>query len=267
MVRSPLKQCLRDTAIHAGAAFTRFIKAAKGGRIIALHDVPDATRFRRKLEWLRSHYNVVSLEALLSKDDDGDQRRVALTFDDGYENWLKNAAPVLEDFQAPAVFFVCSGLVGLRGISAQEFVRKRLRRQQQLAPISRAALEKLVENPLFEIGGHTCDHVNLGELTEFEEVLRQIDVDKQRLTDWTGSEPRWFAYPFGGNGNWNSKVQDVVKCCGYKAAFTILPSSFKSINDPYAIGRDCLDLDASEKLWKDWLDGGYDKISRMKRYI
>ena len=263
-----MKRRLRDAAIHTGAVISRLVNADEGGRIIALHDVPDAAQFRRKLEWLCSHYNIVSLETLLLNNARDNKKSVALTFDDGYENWLKNAVPAIEEFRIPAVFFVCSGLVGLEGRAAQEFVCKQLWRRQQLAPISRAALLEIAEHPLFEIGGHTCNHVNLGEITGVDELIRQIDVDKQRLTDWTGRSILWFAYPFGGCGNWNRGVQDVVRRCGYKAAFTILPSPVRSVHDSYAIGRDCLDLDAPEKLWRDWLDGGYDKISNLKmRYF
>lgn len=262
-----MKRCLRDAAIHTGAVISRFVNADKGGRIIALHDVPDAALFRGKLEWLLSHYNVVSLEALLSKDYDGGQKRVAITFDDGYANWLENVTPVLEELQVPAVFFVCSGILGLKGRVAQEFIRNRLLRRQQLELISCENLKNLAENPLFEIGGHTCDHVNLGKIADLDELNRQIDTDKQQLTNWTGRTIRWFAYPFGGHGNWNKRVQDIVRSCDYKAAFTILPGCYKTFNDQYAIVRDCLDLDAPEKLWKDWLDGGYDMFTGMKRYI
>ncbi len=58
------------------------------------------------LEWLGRACTVVPLEHLLeSPDTDLPDRAVALTFDDGYEDNLQAAVPVLERYGAPATFF------------------------------------------------------------------------------------------------------------------------------------------------------------------
>ena len=44
-----------------------------------------------------------------------DRTQLTLTFDDGYASWHESVAPLLEERGIPAVFFVSSGLVGLRG--------------------------------------------------------------------------------------------------------------------------------------------------------
>lgn len=69
-----------------------------------------AARFERHLAYLKSHFEVLSLsdafKAVGSKK--ANKPRVAITFDDGFENNLIYAAPLLEKFQLPATFFVSS---------------------------------------------------------------------------------------------------------------------------------------------------------------
>lgn len=42
----------------------------------------------------------------------GAQRRILITFDDGYVDNLINAAPLLEEFDCPALFFITTGYIG-----------------------------------------------------------------------------------------------------------------------------------------------------------
>jgi peptidoglycan/xylan/chitin deacetylase (PgdA/CDA1 family) len=260
-----IKKYCRNTIIQAGASINSSFNLCNGGRIVALHDVPNAEIFRRKIEWLNDNYNIVSLEDILTGKNSKSQKNVAITFDDGYQNWLDNAVPVLEEFQVKAVFFTCSGMVGLNKSKSDKFIRSQLLRSQKLTSISQSSLREISNNNLFEIGGHTCNHINLGRTANEDDIMKQIKIDKELLEKWTGKELRWFAYPFGGKESFNDVVKDIVKRCGYASAFTILPNYVKKENiDLYEIGRDCLELDAPVKLWKNCLDGGYDVFSKLK---
>jgi peptidoglycan/xylan/chitin deacetylase (PgdA/CDA1 family) len=82
-----------------------------------LHGVgtPDfpADVFRAQLKFLNRFFRIVPLQDVCEcENSNQDARpRVALTFDDGLRNNFTAAYPVLREFNAPATFFVCPGLV------------------------------------------------------------------------------------------------------------------------------------------------------------
>ncbi len=92
-------------------------RAGARGVVLLYHrvdDVPDAhglgvppAVFESQLQWLKSNCEIVDLETLLSTAPERlPARAIALTFDDGYEDNLRVAAPLLQRYQAPAVFFL-----------------------------------------------------------------------------------------------------------------------------------------------------------------
>jgi peptidoglycan/xylan/chitin deacetylase (PgdA/CDA1 family) len=77
-------------------------------------------RFREQMAFLARHYRVIPLEALLDATPDRVRRpparAVALTFDDGYENNLSLAVPILAEFGFPATIFLPTDYVGRAGL-------------------------------------------------------------------------------------------------------------------------------------------------------
>jgi peptidoglycan/xylan/chitin deacetylase (PgdA/CDA1 family) len=71
-------------------------------------------RFERHLEVLRRQCSAISLDELRVGLRDGrlPERAVVVTFDDGYRDNFTEARPLLERYQVPATFFVCTGPVG-----------------------------------------------------------------------------------------------------------------------------------------------------------
>ncbi len=63
--------------------------------------------FETQLQWLRAECQMLSLEEVLSTGAAHlPKRAVALTFDDGYEDNLRVASPLLQRYEAPATFFL-----------------------------------------------------------------------------------------------------------------------------------------------------------------
>ncbi len=136
---------------------------------------------------------------------------VSLTFDDGNADNFAVAA-LLKQYGMHATFYIPSGLVGTGHYMTW----------QQLHALQQGGNE---------IGGHSLDHVNIGEL-EPAALRHEVCDDRQNLVA-RGFDPVSFAYPFGGYGD---AAKQIVRDCGYADARTIgagpdqVPPS-----DPYAL--------------------------------
>ena len=84
-----------------------------------------------------------------------------------------------------------------------------------------------------EVAGHTLTHPRLPKQTD-REVVRQVEEDRQRLSELCGYEVRGFAYP-GGGVNYDSRVSDLIRChTGVKYCRTIISNhSFDLQDDLY----------------------------------
>jgi peptidoglycan/xylan/chitin deacetylase (PgdA/CDA1 family) len=72
--------------------------------------------FEAQLQYLCSHYEVISLDDLVQNvfDDKRSGRRIAsITFDDGYKDNFSYAFPLLRKYRAPATIFLTTGSIEL----------------------------------------------------------------------------------------------------------------------------------------------------------
>jgi peptidoglycan/xylan/chitin deacetylase (PgdA/CDA1 family) len=68
--------------------------------------------FHDHLEILRSHCRLVSLDEILSARVAKSSVVASITFDDGYADNLRTAAPILRLAGIPVTFFICTGCLG-----------------------------------------------------------------------------------------------------------------------------------------------------------
>ncbi len=242
-----------------------FYKPKEGKRILCFHDIQNALEFENRIKWLLKKFEIVSIETLLSSNK---KNLLAISFDDGYESWLINVAPVLIKHKLPATFFVNSGLVGLTGNDMEHFFIHNCKRNPEgLKALSHASLSKLASNPLFDIGGHTKDHFLFSKHTSLEIIKTQISKDKLLLETLTHQNLKYFAYPFGQVIHAPEQVRLVLKEVGYQHAFTIVPGFITTNTPSYLLHRDSLELFQSDRLWNKWLQGSYDSLVSFKNYI
>ncbi|CQD11722.1 polysaccharide deacetylase [Mycobacterium lentiflavum] len=76
--------------------------------------VLDAATYRRQLEYIREHFNVLPLEDALDRLAAATlpPRALTITFDDGTRNLLTHAVPVLRELGLPAAVFLATGPMG-----------------------------------------------------------------------------------------------------------------------------------------------------------
>ena len=61
--------------------------------------------FREQLIYLKNRYNVISLEELVKKKELSDSE-MAITFDDGYDDFYYNAFPLIKELNIPVTVFI-----------------------------------------------------------------------------------------------------------------------------------------------------------------
>lgn len=134
-----------------------------------------------------------------------------ITFDDGYENNLENALPVLQRHGFTSTCYVVADLIGQvnRWDDGRNVKKVPLMDREQLLAWAAAGQE---------IGSHTLTHPFLNRLSEAEQV-REIQLSKSKLEDLMGAGVRvdHFCYPYGA---FNRYSVDCVKAAGYHTATT-----------------------------------------------
>ena len=124
-------------------------------------------------------------------------RPVVLSFDDGYADQFRYAAKILRARDWPAILFLQSSRLGVRGGLTTAQVRRMLRDG-------------------WELGGHTETHPDLRTLTPAA-LEAEVTGSRHALQSRFGSRVDFFAYPFG---RFDDVVKVAVADAGYLAATT-----------------------------------------------
>lgn len=183
-------------------------------------------KFVRQIEWLRAQgYTTIGLEEWVhveQHDASSLARRVVLTFDDAYLDFITTALPVLAHHGFGATMFVPTGFVGGTADWDRAFgAPAPLMSWQQLDAIAKAGIE---------IGAHTISHPRLAGLTDVQAIVHEVVTSRTVLKARYDQSIATFAYPYG---DYDARVENVVKDAGFAAAVTIAPHSA----GPLALGR------------------------------
>lgn len=68
--------------------------------------------FRQQMKILKNNFNIVPLKELINNANGKNKKNsIAITFDDGYQDFYSYVLPVLKEFEIPATLFVTTGFV------------------------------------------------------------------------------------------------------------------------------------------------------------
>lgn len=149
-------------------------------------------KFVQHIEFIRRHYELISLDDAVSRVRSGRNEKlaVAITFDDGYRetHW---AVQYLAYFGIPACFFVSAGHVQDESLFEHD-LRAGFR---NALPMSAAEVQILGANGMV-VGSHGMYHEDFGkiETATADHVLHQ---SCNLIREITGREPVHFSFPVG----------------------------------------------------------------------
>jgi peptidoglycan/xylan/chitin deacetylase (PgdA/CDA1 family) len=176
--------------------------------------------FAAQMRWLKVHgFHAITQEQLFAALERGKALPagpILITFDDGYRDVLKNAAPVLHRLDMPATAYVITGRISGPDVSF----------------FSWAQLHTLEQEGV-EVGSHTVHHVELPGLTD-PAALQELIQSRLALERHLHHPVQWFAYPAG---RFDARTERLVGQAGYVLAVTTQPGSAQSASAPFALHR------------------------------
>ena len=205
--------------------------------------VCDLNRFRAHLTLLRKKgYHPISLSdayAGLKGQQALPPKAVVLSFDDGYVDFLRQAAPILKDFSYPAIVYAVTGLLGQ---TSQWVAPEGLTPQ----PLMSAAELQEVQRLGFEIGSHTHTHLRMKKAAPTL-IRQELRDSKAKLEDILGTSVPHFCYPYG---SYDLAAIEAVQKAGYLTATTCVRAVARPSDDPLALPRKPVSWgDGAWRLW------------------
>lgn len=159
----------------------------------------------------------------------GDEKRVFLTFDDGYAHLADTALPALARRGVPFHVFLVTDFTG-RENTWDLSLRRPPFRHLDAAQIREMAAAGVT------FGSHTASHGDLTRMTP-EAVRDDLVRSRHAVTEATGRPARTLCYPFG---RCNEAVRTAAAAAGYEAAFSLYPRHRNDRVDRFALRRDAV---------------------------
>ena len=190
----------------------------------------DHRRFAGQMAYLaRFGYTVLSMDQVLDclrGNAAVPDKAVALTFDDGYENFYEYAFPVLHRHRFPAMVYMISDLLGK---PSSWFAAD----GRDTPPIMSAERIRELRGLGIDFGSHGAGHLKLAQ--QSTELIRDdVRRSKAALEDVLGEAVLHFCYPYGSH---DRRAVDAVADAGYASATTCVRSPATPADDPLTLPR------------------------------
>ena len=215
--------------------------------------VTSPRRFSEQVKFLRREgYQAISISQaidLLSRSGGAgacDERRVIITFDDGFLNVYTKAFPVLEQVGFSATVFLATDYVGRKFVNGRPCLS-----EPQIREMSKAGIE---------FGSHSVTHRRLVTLP-LDELEREIRDSKKIIEEIIDREVSSFSFPYRfpeENKRFTGVLREQLEAAGYRIGVTTAIGRPGVTDDPLFLPRlpvnDCDDT----KLFNAKLLGNYD---------
>lgn len=251
--------------------------------------------FERQMEFLKRHYHPVGLNQVKDCFLQGTKlprSPTLITFDDGYRNVARHAAPVLRKLNIPCVLFPVPGLVEtgkwlwtselewrrgadpdfsrlrnlLKSLTADErrnWLNREFNDRQKYPEcehtlMSWNEIRESSQDSLIVIGSHALNHDPLTGCDD-DRLEKELNDSKQLLRDRANIEADALSYP---NGDYSETVIEAAGRAGYRLGFTTEARHARKGDKPLAlprilVGRKDTPMVLAARLagWQEWLKG------------
>ena len=286
--------------VHAGARVLSGFRTVRywkeeGAVVLNYHEV-EPRRFEKHLEFISSHWNIVSLDTLCEHIEAGKDigNSVVITFDDAFKSNV-NLLPAIQKYNAPITLYLVSSVIGTDGefwpatvdslraiadaarikdpvIRDHEYYMSIPERQKneeisravaqlQYSPQGRTALsleeiDRMIRSGLVTVGSHCRSHPCLS-MTSDDDAWEEISGSKRDLEAKLGVSVRHFSYP---HGEFRDKHVTMVKRAGYASAATAVPELNTANTNLFKLRRICVGAEWSQWTLSCYMSGLSDRL-------
>ena len=234
----PAKDAIKRLMLATGSS-KRALEKTNATLVLCYHSIPEKgdwlydvalDDFEKQVDFLRKDFQIVKASEVLVRQAKDEERgiRVAITFDDGYEDNLTNVFPAIAEREIPATFFVTVDYVGIdnnRLLEVSKGIQKRMMRWEQL--------REMAKSHLVDFGSHGLVHRDMSKLTH-EVALRDMTKSRKTLEEKLGRTVSLFSYP---GGFFSSATNALLPKAGYTIAFNSVAKVNRLNTPPFEIGR------------------------------
>ncbi len=139
---------------------------------------------------------------------------VAITFDDGNEDFYTNAWPILQKYNVKSSMYIMTGVRGADWLTEDQ-------------------IKELDKSGLVEFGSHTVWHPKLTKISA-DEINRELVDSKEYLEKLLNKKVEILCYPFG---IYNDEVKAKAQEAGYLAGLTFDQDAWQDPEDLFALTR------------------------------
>ena len=214
----------------------------------------DPDVFFKQMSYLKQNdYQAISIDEALKIMHSAKppvNKHVVITFDDGFQDILTNALPILKEFNFTATVYLPTNFISEEGCF---FNNNRCLTWQEV--------HELQANKI-EIGSHTVTHPKLVSLTP-QEVEIELSRSKALIEEKLGKPCNSFSYPYAfpeGNRQFAGFLRKILLKSGYHNCVSTIVGTMGENADPYFIKRIPVNSDDDEQFFKAKLEGAYNWI-------
>ncbi len=153
---------------------------------------------------------------------------VAVTFDDGYHNFIKHALPVILEKRIPATVFVPAGNLG----ALPGWIKSDGHDNSMERIMTRDELRNLPRD-VCTVGSHGMYHTRLSA-QRTDEIKYELHASKQALEELLHVPVELLSFP---HNDYDEQCVTLAREAGYRRVFANVPLPLCGSNDAFLLGR------------------------------
>lgn len=208
-------------------------------------------QFAEQMRYLHeSDCDVVPLREVARAASAGERSkrtRVAITFDDGYRDFLTAAFPMMQKHHFPSSVFLPTAFIG---DTPQIFKGKECLTWSEVRELRSAGVD---------FGSHTVSHPQLHAIGAAE-VEREVRESKTVIEQKVGASIDSFSYPYAfpeQDAAFRQRLRGLLERCGYAHGVSTILGTVQPREDHFFLKRLPVNLLDDARLLRAKLEGGY----------